>query len=235
MIEQKRGREFERMLVEAVQAKFSFFAWQSLGGVVEKCEFKIKAFRKDYGEIELEAKNENDPALSKVISGNRMLNIYVPELSVSFTAGLKTITVDKKIRIHLPTDYSFYERRKHERIQPLKTCYASFELNRNLFKKSVFDISLGGIAIILPKSDKVVITKGKEFPLLILDILGRKIKVKAECVDAITIDRYKLDSLPYGGYKIAFRFTGMSAEDREFLVEFVTHQILLQQSVKQAN
>lgn len=235
MKEQKRGREFDRMLVEAVQDKISFFAWQSLGGVVEKCEFKIKAYRKDYGEIELEVKNENDPALAKVISGNRILNIYVPELSVSFTAGLKSITVDKKIRIHLPEEYSFYERRKHERIQPLKTCYASFELNRNLFKKSIFDISLGGIAIILPKSDKVVINKGKDFPMLILDIMGRKIKAKAICVDAITIDRYKLDSLPYGGYKIAFRFTEVAAEDRDFLVEFVTHQILLQQHVKKAN
>jgi hypothetical protein len=235
MKEQKRGREFERMLVEAVQDKISFFAWQSLGGVVEKCEFKIVAFRKDYGEIELVAKNEDDAALAKVISGNRMLNIYVPELSVSFTAGLKTITVDKKIRIHLPTDYSFYERRKHERVVPLKTCYASFELNRNLFKKSVFDLSLGGFAIILPKSDKVVIAKGKDFPIVVLDIAGRKIKVKAECVDAITIDRYKLDSLPYGGYKIAFRFMDISVEDREFLVEFVTHQILVQQTMKKAN
>lgn len=234
MKEQKTGREFDKMLVEAVQDKISFFAWQSIGGVVEKCEFKIVAYRKDYSEIELVAKEDNENAISKIISGNRMLNIYVPELSVSFTAGLKTITVDKKIRIHLPTDYSFYERRKHERVQPLKTCYASFELNRNLYKKSMFDLSIGGLAIILPKSDKVVITKGKEFPLVILDIMGRKIKVKAECVAAITIDRYKLDSLPYGGYKIAFRFTEIAAEDREFLVEFVTHQILLQH-VKKAN
>lgn len=234
MKEQKTGRKFDKMLVEAVQDKISFFAWQSIGGVVEKCEFKIVAYRRDYSEIELVAKEDNENSISKIISGNRMLNIYVPDLSVSFTAGLKTITVDKKIRIHLPTDYSFYERRKHERVQPLKSCYASFELNRNLYKKSIFDLSIGGMAIILPKSDKVVISKGKEFPLVILDVMGRKVKVKAECVAAITIDRYKLDSLPYGGYKIAFRFTEIAAEDREFLVEFITHQILLQH-VKKAN
>jgi hypothetical protein len=70
---------------------------------------------------------------------------------------------------------------------------------------------------------------------VVLEIFGRKIKVKAECVDAITIDRYKLDSLPYGGYKIAFRFTEISVEDREYLMEFVTHQILVQQSMKKAN
>lgn len=235
MKEQKRGKEFDRMIVESVQGNYSFFAWQSLSGVVEKCEMKIKAYRKDYGEIELEAIADNDNSLSRVISGNRILNIYVPELSVSFTAELKNVSADKKVKIYLPADYSFYERRKHERLQPTKTCYVSFENNKVLMKKSIFDLSIGGLAIILPKSDKVIISKGKEFPLLVIEINGKKLKAKAECVNALTIDRFKLDSLPYGGYKIAFRFTGMSKEDRDFLVEFVTHQVLIQQQMKKAN
>lgn len=235
MKEQKRGKDFDRMLVEAVQDGLSFFAWQSLGGVVDKCEMKVKAFRKDYNEIELEAIHDNEAALSKVISGNRVLNIYVPELSISFTAELKSISIDKKVKIYLPAEYSFYERRKHERLQPSKTCYVSFEINKMLLKKAVFDISLGGIAIILPKSDKIIVAKGKEFPLIIVDILGRKLKVQAECINAVSIDRFKLDTLPYGGYKIAFRFTKMSKEDRDFLVEFITHQSILKQAIKKAN
>ena len=234
MKEQKVGKDFDRMIVEAVQGKFSFFAWQALGGVVEKCELKVKAYRKDYNEIELEVHPDHYEVLNKVISGNRILNIYVPESSVSFTAELKSVSADKKIKIYLPKDYSFYERRKHERLQPTKTCYVSFENNKALMKKSIFDISIGGIAIILPKSDKVIISKGKEFPLMILDILGKRLKVKAECVNAVTIDRFKLDSLPYGGYKIAFRFTEMSKEDKDFLVEFVASQALFQH-IKRAN
>lgn len=235
MKEQKRGKDFDRMLVEAIVDNLSFFAWQALGGVVDKCEMKIKAFRKDYNELELEVVKDNEEALSKVVSGNRILNFYVPELSISFNAELKTISKDNKVKIYLPNGYSFYERRIHERVQPSKTCYISFEINKMLMKKSVFDISLGGIAIILPKTEKVIITKGKEFPLLLLDILGRRLKVKAECINAVAIDRFKLDSLPYGGFKIAFRFTGMSKEDREFLVEFVTHQVLMVQAMKKAN
>ena len=232
MKEQKIGREFEKMITEAAHERISFFAWQSLGGVVEKCEFLIVAFRKENNEIELVVKEGDEETLTKVISGNRILNIYVPELSVSFTASLKSMSADGKIKIHLPTNYSFYERRKHERIQPIKTCYASFEINNNIFKKSLFDISIGGAAIILPKSDKIVVAKGKEFSMVILDIMGRKIRVKAECVSSISIDRYKLDSLPYGGYKIAFRFKEIAIEDRGTLVEFVTHQILLKHAKK---
>lgn len=235
MKEQKVGREFEAMLVEAVKNKISFFAWQSVGGEIVKSEFKVIAFRKDYSEIELAAKDESMTTIQKVISGNRIINVYVPELSVSFSAGLKTISAENnKIKIHLPSDYSFYERRKHERIQPEKTCYASFEYNKKLTKKSMFDLSIGGMAIILPKSDKVVLVKGKEISIVMLDIMGRLIKVKVECVAAISIDRYKLESLPYGGYKMAFRFTEMAIKDREFLEGFITHQVLLRH-VKKAN
>lgn len=215
------------MLVEAVQGNFSFFAWQSIGGVIEKCELKVKAYRKDYNEIELEFKPEHKEAFSKVISGNRILNVYIPELSVSFSSPLKSVTAENRVKICPPSDYSFHERRKHDRLQPLKTCHVSFEVNKIVLRKSVYDISLGGIAIILPKSDKISIAKGKQFPGMVLDINGRKLKVNAECVNAMSIDRFRLDDFPYGGYKIAFRFAGMSKEDRDFLTEFVVHETLV--------
>jgi hypothetical protein len=234
MKEQLIGKDFERMLVEAVQENLSFYAWQSIGGVVEKCEMKVKAYRKGNNEIELGVNPDQHNSLSKVISGTRIINIYVPELSISFFSELKSVSIDKKVKIFLPKVYSFYDRRKQERVQPAKPCYVNLEVNKSIMKKSIFDISIGGFAIILPKSDKVFISKGKEIPLMILDVYGRKIKVKTECVSSITIDRFKLENLPYGGYKIAFRFTGISKEDRDYLMEFVTQQFLIQQ-IKKAN
>ncbi|MFA6237291.1 MAG: PilZ domain-containing protein [Bacteriovorax sp.] len=236
MKEQKRSKDFDRMIVEAVQDNYSFFAWQSIGGNVEKCELKVKAYRKDYNEIELELCPGQEDSLAKVISGNRILNIYVPELSVSFSAELKSVTVDKKVKLYPPSDYSFYERRKHERVKPAKTCFASFELNGKMInKKAIYDFSLGGIAIILPKSDKITIAKGTKFTVFTLEIGLKKIKVKAECVNSFIIDRFKYDNLPYGGFKLAFRFSEISKEDKDFLAAFVTHELLLQQVKKKAN
>lgn len=235
MKEQKRSKDFDRMIVEAVQENFSFFAWQSIGGIVEKCELKIRAYRKDYNEIELEVCAGQEDKLAKVISGNRILNIYVPELSVSFSSELKSVTIDKKVKLYPPADYSFYERRKHERVRPSKACFVTFEHNKQLIKKAIYDFSLGGIAVILPKSDKVTIAKGKIFTMFVIDIGLRKMKVRAECVNSFTIDRFKFDNLPYGGFKLAFRFTEIAKEDRAFLAEFVTHEMLMQQIQKKAN
>lgn len=235
MKEQKRSKDFDKMIVEAVLGNVSFFAWQSVAGIVEKCELKITAFRKDYNEIELELCAGQEDNLAKVISGNRLLNVYVPELSVSFSSKLKSVTTDNKVKLYTPTDYSFFERRKHERVQPSKECFLSFEHNKHIIKKSIYDLSLGGIAVILPKSDKIIFTKGKLFTVFIIDIGTKKIKVKAECANSFSIDRFKFDNLPYGGFKLAFRFTEISKEDKAFLADFLTHEILMQQLLKKAN
>lgn len=235
MKEQKRSKDFDRMIIEAVQENVSFFAWQSIGGVVEKCELKIKAFRKDYNEIELELCEGQEEKLAKVVSGNRVLNIYVPELSVSFSSELKTITVDKKVKLYPPADYAFYERRKHERVMPTKACYVNFEHNKQMYRKAIYDFSLGGIAIILPKSDKIIITKGKVFGVFTLEIGLRKMKVKAECINSFSIDRFKFENLPYGGYKLAFRFMEISKEDKAYLMDYVTNEMLVRQVEKKAN
>lgn len=232
---QKRSKNFDKMIIEAVQEKLSIFVWQSICGIVEKCELRGKAYRKDYNEIELEICEGQEDKLSKVISGNRILNIYIPELSVSFSSELKSVTADKKVRLYPPTDYSLHERRTHERIQPSKTCYVSFEHNKVTIKKSIYDFSLGGIAIILAKSDKVAVTKGKIYSIFVMEIGTRKIKVKAECVNSFSIDRYKFENLPYGGFKLAFRFIEIPKEDKAYLTEFITQEILMQQIQKKAN
>lgn len=231
----KRSKDFDRLMVEAVQGGYSFFAWNSVGGVVEKCGLKIKAYRKDYNEIELEMIHGEEEKLGKVVSGNRILNIYVPEISVSFSSELKTVTSDKKVKLYIPGDFSFYERRKHERVQPAKTCYVSFELNKHMVRKPIYDFSIGGIAFILPKSDKMIVSKGKAFDTFVIEIAFKKIKVKAVCVNSFTIDRFKHENLPYGGYKVAFRFTEISPEDRKFLMDFVTTEMIAQQVKKKAN
>ena len=235
MKESKRSKDFDRMIIEAIREKFSFFAWQSIAGIIEKCELKVKAYRKDFKEIELELLPDQDGQLSKVISGNKLLNVYVPGLSVSFTSELKSISEDKKIKIYSPKEFTFFERRKHERVIPAKTCFVSFEHNGRIVRKSIYDFSMGGIAIVLPRSDKILVKKNKESRACVLEIGLKKIKIKAECVNSSVVDRFKVENLPYGGFKIAFRFIEMAKDDKAYFVEFIIHELLSKQIHKKAN
>lgn len=235
MKDKELGKDFENMMIESIQNKVPFYGWQSYGGILEKCELNVKAFRKDHGEIELEVTPGFENDLGKIISGNRVLNIYVPELSISFVAELKNVGLNGKIKIYLPKSYSFYDRRKQERVRLAKTCYVSFEFNKLMLKKSIYDLSMGGVAIILPKSDKIAIEKGRVFPNFLLEIYGQKIKIKVECVGGVAINRFKLDSLPYGGYKIAFRFVSLEKKEREIITSFILEQVLIEKAAQKAN
>ena len=60
-------------------------------------------------------------------------------------------------------------------------------------------------------------------------------KLKAECINSFMIDRFKFDNLPYGGHKLAFRFMAISKEDKAYLIDFLTNEMLNQLIEKKAN
>lgn len=227
------GKNVDRILVEVTQNNWSVFAWKSVNGVVNKCELKIKAFRKEYNEIEFEVVNKENESISDVVTGLREVNFYVPESSVSFTAVFKKTIDEFKFKVTVPTMCEYFERRKHERVKS-NNSFVIFEVNKMSYKKPMYDVSLGGFAFIIPRADKIVVKKGTVVEKCILEINNKKIPIKAECVAAVVIDRFKFDYLPYGGVKIAFRFTAISKEDKIFLAEYITTQSILNKRLKGA-
>lgn len=237
MKEQKRNKEFDKKIIECIQKNYSFFAWQSLNGVIEKCEMKGKAIRCDYGEIELEARDGEGKQIQNIVSGNRKISIYIPEMGMSFQAPLKNVFEDTKIKIVIPEEFTIHERRKHERVTPEKKCYVSFEVKSQMYKKAIYDMSMGGFALVLPKNDRLAIAKDTVFPSVVLEIPGVKEKIKAKviCVSSFAFDRFRYLDLPYGGFKIAFCFKELSIESKRAIDEFIVSELLAQSVCKKAN
>lgn len=227
------GMTIDKLMIEAVQNQYSLFAWKSLNGEIEKCELKIKAFRKEVNEIELEITLNEKKKISDIVTGTGEIQFYMPEASVSFSSRIKVTLADNKFKIYIPAEFSFYERRKYERVS-LDKCSLVFEQNKMKVKKAVFDIGIGGIALILPRTEKILSKKGSVLENCILEVETRKIKINLECVGTQSIDRFKLDNLPYGGNKFSFRFLQISKEDKEFLQDLITHKILQSKKLKGA-
>jgi c-di-GMP-binding flagellar brake protein YcgR len=232
-MEKKVGNNLDKIMVDTIQKSHSVYAWKSVNGVIEKCELKVKAFRKGYGEIELEVTEREVQNIANVISGDRELNFYIPEESVSFKCSLIKMLEGKKFKVTVPETFEFFERRKHERVQP-KKCFLTFIFNKVSYKKPVFDISMGGVAIVLPKAEKMMLKKGFQADICFIEFGEIKMKVKLECVATVSIDRFKLDSLPYGANKIAFRFTSMSLEGRDTLSELILMESIRNKQLKGA-
>lgn len=232
---EKSGKNFDKKIVEAIQQDFIIFGWNSFDGAITKCELKIKAYRKDYNEIELLVRKGSAQSLVDLINGEKKINIYIPELSLSFVANIKSLSENSSLKLDIPEEYSFFERRRYERVQPTRSVFTQLNLNRLQTRIAVHDISVGGLSIILPKSNKVYLNKNDVFENVNLYINERKLSATIECVSAQLLDRFKSEALPYGGYKIAFRFIHLSESDKEFLIEYVTHEVLLASKLKKAN
>jgi hypothetical protein len=237
MKEQKRNQVFEKKIIECIQKNYSFYTWKSLNGVVEKCELKGKAIRLDYNEIELEVRDNQNNQVEKLISGDRKVSIYIAEMAMSFQAQLKSVNPDGKLKIVIPEDFAIHERRKHERINPRKSCYVSLEIKSQLFRKAIYDISIGGFAIILPKTEKHAVTKENLNSVAILELEGVKVKIRTKviCTSFFSFDRYKYSELPYGGIKVSFSFKEISEESKNVLREFIVTELLSQNVSKKAN
>jgi c-di-GMP-binding flagellar brake protein YcgR len=232
-MKEQYGQNIERILIETIQNGNSVFAWKSLNGVIEKCELKAKAIRKEYNEIELEVVEKEQNKIENILSGDREINFYIPEFSISFSTEIKNLVSKNRIKVIIPKSFSFFERRKHERVV-LDKAIVSLEINKRLIKKPAFDISVGGVALVIPLTEKIMIKKGLEIQTCILEVNLRKIKVKLECISSQKIDRYKLETLPYGGQKLSFRFAEISKEDREFLAEMIAVKVIQSKGLKGA-
>lgn len=237
MKEQKRDKDFDKRIIECIQKNYSFYAWQSLNGVIEKVEMKGKAFRAEYGEIELEVREGSSNQIKNIVSGSRKLSIYVQEIAMSFQAPLKSVVENGKVKINLPEDYIIHERRKHERLKLLKKCFVMFEIKSQVYKKAVYDVSNGGFAIILPRTERLIFPKDLAIISVELEFEGIKEKIKSKviCTSAFSFDRFKYKNLPYGGYKMAFCFKELEMSKKLILQEFILSELIFQSDCKQAN
>lgn len=232
---QSTKKDFDKKIIEAIKKGYSAVAWNTFDGVVEKCDLKLRALRKDYSEIELECIPENVEKLKNIISGNVMVKIFIPELSISFKSKIKSATSIEKMKLAIPEEFSFYERRQHIRVNPERLSFAYISYTQHALRSQIHDISLGGFSVILAKSNKVSIEAKKKFEKVSIEVYGRKIVADIECTNSITLDNYKVESLPYGGFKVSFRFLSMNQLDREYLSDYITNQILLDDSIKKVN
>lgn len=232
---EKAKRDFDKKIIEALKKQYHIVTWSSLDGVISKCQLSLKAFRRDYNEIEFKLEEQNLEAFKKVITGDKTLKIYIPETSISFSCQLKSFEEDSRIKVTIPNDYTFFERRKHERVAPEKRCYAHIDFNGLRPKLDVHDISMGGFSVIFPKSNKMSIAIKQQFQNVCLDLIGHRIETNVECTGSVVIDPFRVESLPYGGFKISFKFLALSKADSDFLADFISYYVLKKREMKEAN
>ncbi len=221
MKELLRDKYFDMSMSDVFQKKLPVIVWQNVDDVIFKCNIYLKSFKKDIGEFEFYVSEKDVELFRKITIGKRVISLYVPASSISFNVFIDQYIDDTKFKTSIPENYQFFNRRENERVQPTETTYVTFEYQKQTFKKYLFDISVGGLSLVIPKADRFNLEKGAMITNFVIHLENKKIKVHVECVNSFSVDRYKVDSLPYGGQKIAFKFIKIQTQDKIFINEYV--------------
>lgn len=232
MKKNKYDRQFEKRIIEAIQKNYLCYIWNTIDKVIYKVPLQIKTLRKDYNEIEFDVSEEHNNDLKNILSGSGQVKIFIPDLSIAFASELKRLD-NKKIKIGIPEEYTFHERRKHIRVKPEQACFANVNYSGFTPKMSIYDISLGGFSIIYPKSNRVSVEPNTDYQIII-DVYGHKISSKAKCVGGFVLESNKVEDLPYGGYKVAFEFVGLNERDKKYLMDIITTLAIKQNPLQKA-
>lgn len=231
---EKVNRDFDKKIIEAITKKFPVVAWNSNNSVIHKTQLTLKAYRKDYGELEFNIPEEKQEEFVKLLDGGDKFRVYLPDLSIAFSLVVKQYSDIKVVKTFIPDNFTFHERRNFERVTPDRLCYAYINFKNAKPRVNIFDVSLGGFSVVYPKSLKVDIKEEQIYDNISIDIYGHKIVGKFQCVNTVSLDPHKVESLPYGGFKVAFKFVEISQRDLDYLRDFISTKIIQSSDFKKA-
>lgn len=204
--------------------------WKFVGSKKITANIRITVINKTNGTIIFSPTLEDTEVLKKIIGSSEALNFYIPAGSTLFQCNIKQVESPERVVVFAPKFIAQLERRKwlrlktidrqnvriqfSKRIDPIKT-------TQQFYRKNIFDLGVGGLALIMTKSESKFFIQGeiiKGVELLIDDL---KIVADLEVINHIELKPGQENDQHYKVWKIGFRFAGMQKKDQEYISSFV--------------
>lgn len=203
--------------------------WSIESGKKITNNYKISIMRADKRELVLiREQNDNTPIIRVESSRN---NFYIAELGIFFQAD-KINEKDGHLHLILPNMLVQVERRKDIRMrisehQPIN-CLFKKKFNNNIirtFEKNCFDLSAGGLSVIVSKSERDLFNIGDIIDNFEIFINHVRIKFEAEIVNFVVIEPDAENRLIYAGYKLCLKFFQIGEDEKSMIENYVFYTI----------
>lgn len=204
---------------EAVSKKKDVLVWYLFNNHSIKASSKIDSIDEAKEEIIISPQAGSPGKMKKVISGFGTVNVFIPNLSLIFSSPFKSINEHGRITLGMPETSLFYDRRTDDRVVLGNVLWAEFTAHGKKIRKKIFDLSIGGMAIVFAKSERFKLPLGTiiEDASLFLEGSNTKINMRCKITNSLKLSPYLLDSCPYGGARISFQFLDMTKKQHEFV------------------
>ncbi|MFZ8932413.1 MAG: PilZ domain-containing protein [Bacteriovoracaceae bacterium] len=215
-------------LKEAVSKKYDIVIWYLFHNHIIQAKAKIKKFNQSNSEIHIQPQGDYFGMIDKTISGFGTVNIYIPELSLVFSAPFKSMNDKKNLILGEPNSFLYHDRRSEDRTYVESHYTINFKLGKKEIQKKLHDISAGGMSIIFSKSERTVIPAGTTIKKIKLKAMGKTYELDCLVTNYLKLSPYMIDACPYGGAKVSFKFLNLNEKNSKVISKIITEQLELQ-------
>lgn len=204
-------KKFEEDIIESINEDNEVIIWDVIENNILRLPVKIKSLNSFASKIFLNIEEGLKDSLAHFLRGPSLIKLYIPEIQLAFVSELSAVH-GTSLEISYPVREKRLERREHERLEPLTPHYAKFQ---NL-KYEIFDISKGGLSIVLGSSQYEQLFQLKNDTLnFTIDFAKETVQVKGIVVDTKKIKPYQISRFPYGAFRLALRIEDNTSYQNE--------------------
>lgn len=231
----------QSILSNAKSESKTIVAWRIASGKKITANVFIRVIRRSRSELLLKATDFNSSQmLSTLVSGSDKLNFYMPEEMVLFQSDIKSFETSGDLTIKLPKMIAQIDRRKDMRLFLNDHCHAQTKFmklngssngNFQLFDKSCFDISAGGLSFIVSKPESKFFSQGDLIKPLKIMVENKEVVALARVVNIFDVEPDAHNGLHYKGKKICVNFEQIDPMAKKLLADFVFRHVDLSEAV----
>lgn len=222
------------LLMATKEKSEQVLVWKFIGTQKVTANIKFNVINKTNGTLVFSPSPEDTEVFKKIIGSSESLNFYIPSGSTLFQCTVKHVESLERIIVYAPQFVAQLERRKWLRLKTIENQSVRIQFSKKIdpikstqqfYRKSVFDLGVGGLALIMTKAESKFFIRGeivKGVELLIDDV---KIVADLEVINNLEIKPGQESDQYYKVWKIGFRFAGLQKKDQELISSFVFKNI----------
>ena len=205
--------------------------WNIIAGKKYTVEIAFHVIRKFRNELIIRAVGESSKVkLANLVAGKEKINFYLPSDLVLFQTSIKQLEENGDVKVTFPTKIAQIDRRKDIRLKIESGMKVNLNFKKEIsgigsttqvFEKSVYDLSGGGLSFIISRTEKSFFKKNDKIFAAELSIDQQEIFVSGEVKLIQDIKPEKHNGLNYKGWKVSLAFEDLDQSERDIIEEFV--------------
>ena len=196
---------FEDILLKIKKSETKLYVWSCRDDSVTKAEVVLESYNKAKKYLTCKPVEGSAYYLADMITGMGKLNFYIPDKSIYFISELKTLK--DELVISWPEKLYLNDRREIPRTDEFTSVVeVEFDIDKKRYKKSCFDLGIGGFSIVLPVAEKHDFKKGDVIPFINLHIGKEKHEISGKIQSIDIVDPKINEKYNYKVTRVSLRF-----------------------------